>query len=121
MTFDGGDFAERLEQTIARSAKVINAEPVALAIDHKLPPAVPDRRYRRARCCSVSTGVVLVGPDTGQRRPDTRQVRTGEWLMRDCRCRHVAGPRRCCQAAAILSGADPWRSFASIPKTRLQG
>jgi len=48
VTFDGGDFAERLEQTIARSAKVINAEPVALAIDHKLPPAVPDRRYRRA-------------------------------------------------------------------------
>jgi hypothetical protein len=44
---DANDLAARLELAIARSAKVINARPVAPVIDHRPPPVVPDRRYRR--------------------------------------------------------------------------
>jgi hypothetical protein len=49
LTVDGNDFAARLEKALERSSKVamrpvIEAAPV---VNHKPPPMVPDRRYRR--------------------------------------------------------------------------
>ena len=47
VTVDGNDFAERLGRAIERSAQarpIIEATPV---VNHKPPPMVPDRRYRR--------------------------------------------------------------------------
>jgi hypothetical protein len=49
----GGDFAQRLEAAIARSAKVITARPEptapapALPMDHRPAPSTVDRRFRR--------------------------------------------------------------------------
>jgi hypothetical protein len=45
-----GDFLQRLERAISRSAKIIEARPVQEApplIDHRPPVAQTDRRYRR--------------------------------------------------------------------------
>ena len=57
-TIEGGDFAEKLEQAVERSRKVIEAKPITdisanvpsetkplVTNGHK--PSVPDRRYRR--------------------------------------------------------------------------
>jgi len=60
-TIEGGDFAEKLEQAVERSRKVIEAKPmiegnvtanVSSNTPHVQPsnghrPSVPDRRYRR--------------------------------------------------------------------------
>jgi hypothetical protein len=51
VTFDGGDFADRLTRALERSGKVINGSArvieAAPVVNHKPPPMVPDRRYRR--------------------------------------------------------------------------
>jgi len=60
-TFDGGDFAARLDQAIDRTRKVIEAKPINNISSDNIPtdtkpvvqpsnghkPSIPDRRYRK--------------------------------------------------------------------------